>query len=248
MWRPQGLGSLQRGERCVLLLLHYAVDMSDSETFRYCNMDYIFLSSIIGIVVLTVIASYDISCQFFTNFWFRLLALPPHLQTKLPRSRLIPKILKAHLETHGKDCHGVYSFNYTHGAGRTDGEGIERCWSRLNGSASSNKEMTPSARQETMDDFCGNHNWLKTVNLGMFPFCPSTAWFIFNILTITSRKLTPFTHAGVVEGISDPRSRLQGIRCQLTDRATERRYSMVRGGRCMGRKGSSEDTDPVRYS
>lgn len=136
--------------------------------YRYCNMDYIFLSSIIGVVILTVIASYDISCQFFKNFWFRLLALPPHLRTALPKNRLIPKIPKAHLETHGKECHGVYSFNYTPGAGRTDGEGIERCWSRLNGSASSNKEMTPSARQETMDDFCGHSNWLKTINSGMF--------------------------------------------------------------------------------
>ena len=146
-------------------------------TFRYCNMDYIFLSSIISIVVLMVVASYDISCQFFTNFWFRLLALPPHLQTTLPRRRLIPKIPKAHLETHGKNCHSVYSFNYTQGARQTDGEGIERCWSHLNGSASSNKEVTPSARQETMDDFCGCHNWLKTVNLGMSLSDLSMTWF-----------------------------------------------------------------------
>ena len=176
IWRPRGLGSLQRGEWWVVFP-RWVYTCLTLNTFRYCNMDYIFLSSIVGIVVLTVIASYDISCQFFKNFWFRLLSLPPHLQTALPRSRLIPKIPKAHLETHGKDCHGMYSFNYTWGAGRTDGEGIERCWSRLNGSASSNKEMTPSARQETMDDFCGCHNWLKTVNLGISLSDLSMTWF-----------------------------------------------------------------------
>ena len=152
------------------------IDVFHSEAFRYCNMNYIFLSSIVGVVILTIVASYNISCQFFMKFWFRLLALPPHLQMTFPQN-LIPKILKAHLETHGKNCHSVYSFNYTQGARQTDGEGIERCWSHLNGSASSNKEMTPSARQETMDDFCGCHNWLKTVNLGMSLSDLSMTWF-----------------------------------------------------------------------
>ena len=159
------MGSLQRGERYVVLPHCRVIDVSHSEAFRYC------------IVILTIVASYNISCQFFTNFWFRLPALSPHLQTTLPRNCLIPKILKAYLETHEKNCHSVYSFNYTQGAGRTDGEGIERCWSHLNGSASSNKEMTPSAHQETMDDFCGHHNWLKTVNLGISLSDLSMTWF-----------------------------------------------------------------------
>ena len=115
---------------------------------------------------MTIVASYDIACQFFVNFWQRAMGVPSHLRLQLPQSKLIPKIPKAHIEAHGKECHAVYSFNYTKGAGRTDGEGIERAWSNLNGSAPANKEMTPNARQETMDDHCGFSNWRKCVNTG----------------------------------------------------------------------------------
>ena len=138
-----------------------------TDFYRYCNIDYIFLSAVIGVTWLTIVASYDIACQFFKNFWARMIGLPPHLHLKLAQDKVIPKIPKAHIEAHGKDCHAVYSFNYTKGAGRTDGEAIERAWSNLNGSAPANKEMTPNARQETMADHCGSSNWLKCVNTGM---------------------------------------------------------------------------------
>ncbi|KAJ7844576.1 hypothetical protein B0H13DRAFT_1908834 [Mycena leptocephala] len=63
-------------------------------------------------------------------------------------------------------CHGPYSFNYTKGVGRTDGEGVERNWSWLNRAARFISVMGPGSRDDTLDDLCGWGNWRKTVDLG----------------------------------------------------------------------------------
>ncbi|KAF8190273.1 hypothetical protein K438DRAFT_1536944, partial [Mycena galopus ATCC 62051] len=146
IFRPLGTGDLQQGE-------------------RYPNMDYLFWSSLIGIVLLTVVASYDIACQWSRNFWTRaaaalsIMKLPKHL-------KIIFKVPKFHLPPHVKECHGPYSFNYAKGVGRTDGEGVERNWSWLNWAAKSISVMGPGAREDTIDDICGFSNWKKTVDFG----------------------------------------------------------------------------------
>ncbi|KAJ7494558.1 hypothetical protein B0H11DRAFT_1716969 [Mycena galericulata] len=146
IFRPLGTGDLQKGE-------------------RYSNMDYIFFSSLIGITLLTVVASYDIACQWGRNFWKRAKGMPEKLQ--LPAwLEVIFKVPKFHLPPHVKKCHGPYSFNYTKGVGRTDGEGVERNWSWLNWAARSISVMGPGARDDTIDDLCGFSNWKKTVDLG----------------------------------------------------------------------------------
>ncbi len=43
---------------------------------------------------------------------------------------------------------------------------MERHWAWLNAAAPSTKEMSPGARWETIDDFCGFANWRKTVQFG----------------------------------------------------------------------------------
>lgn len=43
-------------------------------------MDYIFFSSIAGTALLSLVASYDIACQWFKNFWSRMLQLPTPLR------------------------------------------------------------------------------------------------------------------------------------------------------------------------
>ncbi|KAJ7716497.1 hypothetical protein B0H14DRAFT_2412883, partial [Mycena olivaceomarginata] len=146
VFRPLGTGDLQRGE-------------------KYSNMDYLFFSSLIGITLLTVVASYDIACQWGRNFWKRAKKMPEKLQ--LPDwVEIIFKVPKFHLPPHVKKCHGPYSFNYTKGVGRTDGEGVERNWSWLNCAARSVSVMGPGAREDTIDDLCGFSNWKKTVDLG----------------------------------------------------------------------------------
>ncbi|KAJ7486367.1 hypothetical protein B0H11DRAFT_1721743 [Mycena galericulata] len=84
LFRPLGTGDLQKGE-------------------RYSNMDYIFFSSLIGITLLTVVASYDIACQWGRNFWQRAKTMPTNLQ--LPAwLEILFKVPKFHLPPHVKKC------------------------------------------------------------------------------------------------------------------------------------------------
>ncbi|KAF7796181.1 hypothetical protein EIP86_007355 [Pleurotus ostreatoroseus] len=147
MWRT--LGDLQKGE-------------------RYCNMDYILATSLLAVAVLCILATYDIACQYFANLWARREDLPLRLQPAIEQfqDKIKAKVPKAHILGHGKACHGIYALNYTDGAGRLDGEGIERCWASLNKAAPSTKEMTPSGRKEALDDFCNFSNYRKTLALG----------------------------------------------------------------------------------
>lgn len=131
-------------------------------------MDYVYLSSIAGVALLLILASYDIACQFFPGLPRRIHQLPARLQPSVPLKNIVPKVPKAHIYTHNEKCHGPFSFNWTKGAGRTDGEGIERLWSMLNKAALSVREMTPAARRETVDDLCGFINWCKVINYGKF--------------------------------------------------------------------------------
>ncbi|KAJ7795383.1 hypothetical protein B0H14DRAFT_2391674 [Mycena olivaceomarginata] len=146
LFRPLGTGDLQRGE-------------------RYSNMDYLFFSSLIGITLLTIVASYDIACQWSRRFWTRAQNMPEAM--RLPSGlKILFKVPKFHLPPHVKVCHGPYSFNYTKGVGRTDGEGVERNWSWLNSAARSISVMGPGSREDTINDLCGFSNWRKTVDLG----------------------------------------------------------------------------------
>lgn len=130
-------------------------------------MDYIFMSSIIGISILSLILSYDIACQFIKKFWDRVPELPKHLQPNISPANFSVKIPKFHFDAHGKKGHAQYSFAYTSGVGRTDGESIERLWAIIRGGAAQTIEMGPGARRDTLDDFCGYSNWRKVVNYGM---------------------------------------------------------------------------------
>ena len=129
-------------------------------------MDWVLTCSLLGVTVLYLLATYDIACQYFKNFWTRMAELPPRLHLSIPRANVSVKVPKAHLEVHQTSCHGPFSLNYTWGAGRTDGEGVERLWSWLNKAASSVKEMTKFGRQETIDDFCSYAAWRKVLGLG----------------------------------------------------------------------------------
>ncbi|KAF7974955.1 hypothetical protein HWV62_10677 [Athelia sp. TMB] len=146
MFRPQGLGDLQKGE-------------------RQCNMDYIFASSVVGVGVNMLTISYDVGCQWWTRFSsVRRDRLPAHLQNLPAWMRaLVPKF---HLQSHQEGCHSAFSFNYAPGSGRTEGEGVERNWDELNGQAPSTAEMLPGHRWETLDDCCGWANWRKAMGLG----------------------------------------------------------------------------------
>ncbi|KAG1759433.1 hypothetical protein EDD22DRAFT_981037 [Suillus occidentalis] len=58
---------------------------------------------------------------------------------------------KFHLPAHVSKCQTIFSFNFTHFVGRTDGEAPER-----------------GCCQDTLDDHFGDWNWKKVVGLGEF--------------------------------------------------------------------------------
>lgn len=116
--------------------------------------------------LLSIVASYDIACQWFRNFWERMKAMPAEM--RLPaRLKMQFKVPRFHLPPHVKKCHAPFSFNYTKWVSHTDREGVERNWSWLNMITRLVSVMGPGSREDTIDDFCGYANWRKTVGLGV---------------------------------------------------------------------------------
>jgi hypothetical protein len=131
----------------------------------YVNMDYIFFSCLVGTALLAVTVSYDIACQWSRNLLDRMARLPINMH--LPETtKLTFRVPKFHLPAHVQKCWAPFSLNFTPGVGRTDGEGVERTWSSLNGVARCVSMMGPGGRMDTLDDFCNDHNWLKTMKIG----------------------------------------------------------------------------------
>ncbi|KAJ6490424.1 hypothetical protein C8R47DRAFT_977475, partial [Mycena vitilis] len=142
-----GIGDLQKGE-------------------RYANMDYILLSSVLGIAALMLAISYDIACQWRVNFPTRMEKLPEELKLDLEKTTVQFGLPVWHAGGHELGCQNENSLSYMEGAGRTDGEGIERTWSKFNPMAWATKEMAVGARADAMEDRMDHHNHEKNINQG----------------------------------------------------------------------------------
>ncbi|KAJ7152679.1 hypothetical protein C8R43DRAFT_886109 [Mycena crocata] len=147
MWRPNGLGDLQRGE-------------------RYCNMDFILASALFNTIIFYLILSYDIACQYGRNFFSRMQKLPADFQPKVneKEERVWFKVPNFHLPAHKSPCHSPFSFHWMWGAGRTHGETVEQNWEFTNGAAASTKMMGMGSRHSTLEDLFGFHNWRRLVS------------------------------------------------------------------------------------
>ncbi|KAJ7054003.1 hypothetical protein C8F01DRAFT_1260221 [Mycena amicta] len=147
--RPQGLGDLQKGE-C------------------YANMDYIFMHALGDARVKRLVVSYDIACQWKINLRTRVLNI-------LDGSTFAPNLDAFdtqfglpvwHAAVHEESCQAANSLSYIVGAGRTDGEGIERTWAILNPIGFATKEMGEGNRHDTIDDKVDHINFEKNVGQG----------------------------------------------------------------------------------
>ncbi|KAG1832385.1 hypothetical protein EV424DRAFT_1469546 [Suillus variegatus] len=147
--RPNGVGDLQKGE-------------------KYINMDYLFFSTLRNNCLDVMNILYDIACQWHKNLWSRMELLPKSHHISYLRIFIQFFVPKFHLPAHIKKCQTMFSFNFTHFVGRTDGEVPERGWSNINLVASSTKAMGPSCRRDTLDDHFGDWNWKKVVGLGAY--------------------------------------------------------------------------------
>ncbi|KAJ7029965.1 hypothetical protein C8F04DRAFT_1211814 [Mycena alexandri] len=151
MWRANGIGDLQVGE-------------------RFCNMDFLLLSALLTFGLLYLVVSYDIACQYALNFWERMGRMPERMRLKLAPSNVWWKVPNFHLPPHKKPCHSPYSFHWMWGAGMTHGEGVEQNWAFSNGAAASTRLMGPGSRQATLEDIFGFHNYDRV--LAMYRVLP----------------------------------------------------------------------------
>ncbi|KAJ7920718.1 hypothetical protein B0H13DRAFT_1605173 [Mycena leptocephala] len=140
MWRANGMGDLQIGE-------------------RFCNMDFLVASVLMAFHLFLVVISYDIACQYAINFWQRMLDMPEALRVRIPERNVWWKVPNFHLPMHKIPCHPAYSFHWMPGAGMTHGEGVEQNWAFSNGVAPSTRLMGPGSRHATLEDIFGFHNY-----------------------------------------------------------------------------------------
>lgn len=141
---------------------------STPSVYRFGNMDFICFSALAPTILLLIVISYDVACQWSRNLWARHRSLPAHIQLNTERTCVKTVVPKMHLAGHAKKCYSKNSLNVLPGAARTDGEEIERRWAQTNRFSASTKEMTSGGRKDTIDDICGDLNYRKVIDLGMF--------------------------------------------------------------------------------
>lgn len=129
-------------------------------------MDYAFLGSLAHYIPRHVLVSYDIACQWSRSLWKRCSTIYPPNPVSINQPIIRFFVPKFHIAAHIPECQIKYSLNLSPGSGRTDGESPERGWAGSNDMAYSTRVMGPGRRRDTLDDFFGDWNWAKTVQLG----------------------------------------------------------------------------------
>jgi hypothetical protein len=133
---------------------------------RYVNMDLAVLAAVKQEEVAPLL-TYDIGCQWGVHMARRWgTVMPKELRPRFDATNVVIKVPKMHLDGHVVACHSEYNLNYTPGAGRTCGEGIERMWAVTNGLAPSTREMSPGHRADRIDQQLLYHNWKKHAHTG----------------------------------------------------------------------------------
>ncbi|KAL1740910.1 hypothetical protein HDZ31DRAFT_85158 [Schizophyllum fasciatum] len=139
IFRPNGVGDLQKGE-------------------RFSNMTYVLASALRAAGIHEVLHTYDVSCIFKVNLWRRNESLPKEVRISIAPENFVSRVPKFHLPAHTASCHAKEALNFTDGAGDTHGETIEQNWFGLNKAAAQTKPMGPGTRQLTLDCMIGHHN------------------------------------------------------------------------------------------
>jgi hypothetical protein len=130
--------------------------------------DWVIMECLRNTKLKNVAFSYDIWCRFQTNMAKRIMeCFPPDEASaffNLKRRGFIPKL---HLYAHGSSCATVWSLNYHHGVGRTDGESTERDWASAVLAALQTSEMNPGSRHAVLDDHWIDKNFQRVLNFSL---------------------------------------------------------------------------------
>ncbi|KIJ30662.1 hypothetical protein M422DRAFT_186794, partial [Sphaerobolus stellatus SS14] len=162
------ISCIRSGAFCI----NETVDLAKGE--RFVNFDFALckvLKNIISSGLKQVVISYDVACKFHIHFnkcirhqdW-RLLS-EDELE-RLEQIEIVWLVPKFHLAAHIEGCADRFSFNWTKLVGRTCGETVESNWARLNGLATSTREMGFGQRRDVLTDSMCFHNFNKAVNEG----------------------------------------------------------------------------------
>jgi hypothetical protein len=146
---------------------------------RYCNVDFIILAALVGIMLLRIVLTYDIACQWSKNFHKRMEEFPPEMQIS-ETTKVDVAVPSWHINGHGESCRNNFNLSYMEGAARTVGEDVETIWAGTNPLAPSIREMGPAARHDTLNDHWNGWNFRKVVQFRTFLFLFSS--FVYHIL------------------------------------------------------------------
>ena len=116
----------------------------------YLNIDDIFLSAILGIMVLLFV-SYNITCQWSKNLKMCILTFLKKMHFDCAKTSVWFGISNKHFYAHSLN-HLKYSFNYFKYVAHTYSEGIEPYWSYINPVMLSMHEMSLKACHELMNN------------------------------------------------------------------------------------------------
>ena len=130
-------------------------------------MDFIIIATLMGLILLRIVITYDIVCQWSKNFKSRMEEFPPEM--RIPeRTKVDMAIPSWHINGHGNTCRNNFNLSYMEGVGRTVGEDVETIWAGTNPLAPSIREMGPAARHDTLNDHWNGWNFRKIVGFGMY--------------------------------------------------------------------------------
>ena len=118
-----GVGDLQKGKWYAFTVTSFSCR---SHTYRYVNMDLIYLSVLQHYKDVDKLSTYDIMCQWLLNLLNHMLEYPKQYHIDLPAiDSLNYAIGKLHWYGHKQEDHSCYSLNWIPGVRYSDGEGIK---------------------------------------------------------------------------------------------------------------------------
>jgi hypothetical protein len=127
---------------------------------RFCNIDYVVLSSVKGERLPRIVFTFDIGCQYSKKFWERMKKFPLEMQIN-EETTIEFAIPSWHINAHGADCRANFGLSFREGVGRTCGEEVETAWAGTNPLGPSTREMGPGARHETLNGQWGGMNFRR---------------------------------------------------------------------------------------
>ncbi len=131
---------------------------------RQVNVDYLLNSSLEQSAPLNVAASYDIACSYSIKVKSR---FEKYGYTSYNARQFGWCVPMFHIHAHRDRCRSVYSPYLLRHWARTNGEGVERGWSMVNGFAPATKEMGPGSRRDMLDSVWADQNWVRITKLGV---------------------------------------------------------------------------------